>query len=429
MQTNRVEIGDGISLFCAKTDKFKHAALSISYTSKLNNENAAMNALLCSVLTHSCEAYPKISDFNRKLDELYAANISGNVKKFGEAHITCIEGSVIRNRYIPDGENVVSEFIKLMCDVLFRPAFDKKGLFFADVVENEKKNLIDEIRAFSNNKDRYAVRRCEEIMCENEKYSTFAYGTEEEVLAITPEKLTERYKSVISSAKFDIFFVGDYDETEIAEMLKKEFDGVKRNLSLDSIHTKVKRKASGEIKEICEHQPITQAKLAMGFRLGRSLEDRNYAAIELFRELYGGGVTSKLFVNVREKLSLCYYCSPIVRAIKGIMVVASAIESENKEKAQAEILAQLEEIKNGNITDEEFQNAKDSLINSYNQIDDSPESIIDWYMYRGTLGFVDPPELAAQAISYLTKEQLILAAKDVCLDTVYFLDGEAKQEG
>lgn len=425
MQTTRVEIGDGISLCHIKTGKFKHATLAISYSTRLSPENAVVNSLLTSVLTKSCARFPEMEDLNRELDLLYAASISGSVRKYGEAHTALIKAETLQNKFVPDGEDVIKELTELCLDVLLDPSLPD-GCLDKAIVESEKTNLIDLIRASQNDKDGYALRRCAEVMCENEKFSTYVHGDEDTVAGMSAELLTEKYHEIISGAKIDIYFVGDYDCEALANILRERFETVRRNVSLELPTTKVRRKAVGEVKRVSEEAPITQAKLSIGFRLGRSLSDRNFAAVTLFKEIYGGSPTSKLFENVREKLSLCYYCSPVVEQVKGIMIVASAIEAKNKERAEEEILLQLEKIKEGEISDTEFKNAKDSLINRYSEIADSSDAMIAWYMQRSILGFVDSPDIAALAISFLNKEHVIEAAKEITLDTVYFLSGESE---
>ena len=425
MQTTRVEIGDGISLCHIKTGKFKHATLAISYATRLSPENAVVNSLLTSVLTKSCARFPEMEDLNRELDRLYAASISGSVRKYGEAHTALIKAETLQNKFVPDGEDVIKELTELCLDVLLDPSLPD-GCLDKAIVESEKTNLIDLIRASQNDKDGYALRRCAEVMCENEKFSTYVHGDEDTVAGMSAELLTEKYHEIISGAKIDIYFVGDYDCEALANILRERFETVRRNVSLELPATKVRRKAVGEVKRVSEEAPITQAKLSIGFRLGRSLSDRNFAAVTLFKEIYGGSPTSKLFENVREKLSLCYYCSPVVEQVKGIMIVASAIEAKNKERAEEEILLQLEKIKAGEISDTEFKNAKDSLINRYSEIADSSDAMIAWYMQRSILGFVDSPDIAALAISFLNKEHVIEAAKEITLDTVYFLSGESE---
>lgn len=422
MQTTRVEIGDGINLCHVRTGKFKHATIAVSYATKLTSENAVINSLITSVLTKSCKRFPKMEDFNRELDRLYAASINGSVRKYGEAHTAVFKADTLQNKFVPDGEDVIKELAELLLDAILEPSLPN-GLFDKEILESEKTNLIDLIRASQNDKDGYAVRRCAEIMCENEKFSTYVHGDEQTVEAVTAETLTEKYREIIAGAKFEIYFVGDYDCDAFADILRARFQEIRRNVSLETPVTKVRRKASGEVKRVNETAPISQAKLTIGFRLGRSISDRNFSAVTLLKEIYGGSPTSKLFANVREKLSLCYYCSPALEQIKGIMIVASAIEEKNKERAEEEILLQLDKIRAGEISDEEFKNAKDSLINRYNEITDSADAIIAWYMQRSVLGFVDSPDIAALAVSFLTKEHVVEAAKEVSLDTVYMLSG------
>lgn len=426
VQTIRHEIGDGINFCSARTDRFKHSALTVSYTSKLTAENAALNSLLAAVLTRGCKSFPTMKELNRELDRLYSASIDYSVSKYGEVHTVNFNVSALENRFVTEDEDITLAVVRLTLEMLLDPVLCD-GVFPTEVVETEKKNLIDSINASKNNKDAYALRRCAEIMCEGERYSTFKYGTVEAVEQISPESLTEWYHQVISSAKFDIYFVGDYDQELLAEELRDIFSSVKRCVSVEQPTTKVRKKA-GELKSVTETEPVNQAKLVLGFRLGRSLADRNFAAMTLYRELLGGSPTSKLFLNVREKLSLCYYCSASLEPIKGLMFVAAGIDGSNAEKAKTAILEQTAAIANGEISDEELKLAKDSLINKYKEIEDSPSAIIDWYLRRGIIGIVDSPDLASLAISFLTKEQVVKAANEIYLDTVYLLDGEKKED-
>ena len=168
---------------------------------------------------------------------------------------------------------------------------------------------------------------------------------------------------------------------------------------------------------------ITQGKLTLGFRTGISVYDSGYTAFSLFNEIFGGSPSSKLFMNVREKLSLCYYCSAIPEAHKGLLFVASGIEVENKQKAQEEILNQLEDIKQGKISDEEFDSAVKSLVNGYSELDDDPQSLSLWYYGRMLAGLDGTPQDVCEKIKALEKEDVVKASSGIKLDTVYFLKG------
>jgi len=159
------------------------------------------------------------------------------------------------------------------------------------------------------------------------------------------------------------------------------------------------------------------------------LSDGNYHEFALMRELYGGATVSKLFMNVREKLSLCYYCSAIPEAHKGIMVVASGIEVANKQKAQDEILAQLEDVKVGDFTEDDLAKAKRSIVNSYTELSDSPMSLESWYLGRALAGLSTSPEDAIELVMNTGREAVMAAAQGVTLDTVYFMRGTLNAGG
>jgi predicted Zn-dependent peptidase len=169
--------------------------------------------------------------------------------------------------------------------------------------------------------------------------------------------------------------------------------------------------------------PVNQGKLSIGFRTGTVLADGNFAQFALFNSLYGGSVTSKLFENVRERLSLCYYCSSVPDGHKGTMIVSSGIEVKDKQKAQDEILRLLDEVRDGVFTDTDISNARESLVNGYKTISDSADSMESWYMRRNLCGIVKTPEEVAADIATVTAEQIQNMAKGITLDTVYFLKG------
>jgi predicted Zn-dependent peptidase len=204
------------------------------------------------------------------------------------------------------------------------------------------------------------------------------------------------------------------------------FDNCERNYK-PLIQSYVEREVS-EVKEVNEKCPAVQGKLSLGFRMGTILGEADYKGLPVFLEMYANSPVSKLFMNVREKLSLCYYCRAIPEGMKGIMVVTSGIEVENKEKAQAEILAQLESVRNGDFTDDELILAKKSLKNAYSELNDSPIALEGWYLTRRLAGIHDTPESVCNDFMSVTKEDVVLCARKIKLDTVYFLEGTLKGE-
>ena len=139
------------------------------------------------------------------------------------------------------------------------------------------------------------------------------------------------------------------------------------------------------------------------------------------RDILGGGPYSKLFTNVREKLSLCYYCAASVVKVKGLLTVDSGVEAQNFDRAQKAILEQLDALKNGEIDDFEFEASKKSIIDSLKGYNDSQGALDLWYSLKIEDDTPEAPEEAVEQITKVTKKQVISAAQGVNLHTVYRL--------
>ncbi len=415
----RIEIKKGVFVSVVKTDKFKTGLLTVNLLTPLSEETASLNSLLTDVLKRGTVSYPTMQSLNKKKDELYALGLNAFVQKRGEVQTVTAELSAIEDKYTFDNSNLLEQSVKLLSEVLFSPV-TKDNAFLPEYVEQEKKNLIDSINAQINNKTTYAINRCYELMCEGEPFSVNAAGSVPIVKSITPTQLYTHYKKLLSSSVVEIFFVGNKDSAQIAELINKHLPFEDRTPPL--LNTIVKTNAD-EVRHYTDKMQISQCKLSIGMRIGTSLKSKNYIKFALFNELFGGSTTSKLFVNVREKKSLCYYCRPIVEAIKGVMVIASGVDAKNKETAYEAILEQLEDIKNGVINEEELHDAKCSLENAYREIADSPASVCVWYLSRIISGRTDSPEEAAAVVNSITKQDIIEMAKRMKLDTVYSLEG------
>jgi len=421
----RINIYGGVNLSVISTDKFKTNFISVNIISPLLKETASKNSLLTDVLKRGCKSYPTLRDINIKLDELYASSISVYVKKKGEVQTISFAASMLDNLYTIDNTDLMAENLKILSELIFEPYLEN-GVFSTTYVESEKKQLIDRINEQINNKSTYAMNRCLEIMCNDETYSVKNSGNIADVEVITPEILFDHYKKVISDYAVEISFVGNMQPEEVAGYINKYLSGFKPRMSAMPL-TDVIRKATPK-PEFVEPMPVVQGKLSLGFRMGTVLTDKEYPAFALLNELFGGSPSSLLFTNVREKLSLCYYCSSIPEAHKGVMIVASGIENENKEQAEKAILEQLETVRNNKFTDEEFELAKKSIINAYKEIPDSTAGMYNWYLSRILAGLSSSPLDAAEAITKVTREEVVASAKKVGHEMTYFLKGTLKKE-
>ncbi len=419
------DIADGIRLNIIETDKFKTNYLSVNFLTPLSKKTASFIALLPAVLKRGTINYPDMAALNRRFDMLYSTNIGTRCFKRGETHIFGFSANMLDNRFALDGTDILSETLSLMSEIIFSP-FLVDGCFKHEYVESEKKNLCDAIKAKINNKNSYAVWRCQEEMCRNEVFSVSEDGTVQDVADITPKALYDFYKEILNRSQVEIYFVGKYDYVLLESKIKSAFKSI-HHISGFVPHTEIIRSASN-VYEVTENQPVTQGKLSLGFRTSAVLSDGNYEKFVVFCEVFGGSPSSKLFMNVREKLSLCYYCHAIPDAHKGIMVVASGIEIDKKQTVQEEILFQLENIRCGNFTEDEFDAAKKSLINGYQSISDNAGGLVSWYLGRMLAGIETSPEETIDLVSKVDTDDIRKAAASVTLDTVYFLKGTLKED-
>lgn len=417
-------IADGVMLNYLNTDKFKTGYLSVNFIAPLDKECAAKNALIPNILLRGSKKYPNMAEINKALDYLYASGISTRNQKRGELQAFGLCASMIDSAYTINGEDVLLECVRMLEDILFNPVTNGEA-FDAAYTESEKNNLIDAINAKINNKAYYARQRCIAEMCKNERFGLDENGTVDDVAACTAEGIYAQYKLALEKYPVEIFFVGQCDVDALAAALTEMFAKVKR-APIDIPETEVIR-ACEKPQSVTEDMPVNQGKLSIGWRTGIALSDEDYPALMMFNEIFGGGVTSKLFMNVREKMSLCYYCSSAPDAQKGLLIVSSGIEVDKREIAQKAILDQLEAVKAGDFTEDEQNSARLGIINTYRALSDSARGLESWYLGRILARCECTPDDVIASVERVTKEKIIAAANKATLDTVYFLNGTLKE--
>ncbi len=428
MQTvSRGQIMPHVKLTCVKTDKFKTGFLAVDLLIGLTKNEAAKNALLPKVLRRGTVRHPDMESIAAALDELYGARIEPVVHKKGELQCVGFYADFIDDKYVPDGKSVLFSVAALLGEMLLLPS-TQGGRLKGEYVESEKEKLIDEIRADINDKRQYSINRLVEQMCAKEAFGIRRLGTEDRVLKITAGELTKQYKKLISSADVEIFYCGSASEEVVTQAIIAAFGSMPRGNFNDVLATEVKfEPVSEEPRYFTDELDVKQGKLALGFRLGETMKSPNYAALQVFNAVYGGAVTSKLFLNVREKLSLCYFASSMIEKHKGIMIVSSGIEFEKYDEALGEILYQLDEMKNGNIADWELDGAKSAVITSLKAAADSPARLRGFYLDQAISDVSCAPEEMAALAAEITVEQVQKIAAGIKLDAVYFLKGNGSE--
>ena len=345
-----IELAAGVTLLAVQTEKFKSGCFSFNLMRPHTRAAAPLDALLPSVLLRGSERWPDMRAISMRLDELYGATLGTLVRLRGETKLTGFYADFIEEDFLPAGEAVFAPMVEFFRDILFHPALEN-GLLNARYVESEKQNLIHAIESAQNDKRVYAAMRMRRIMCEGEAASIPRLGYAEDVAAITPEALTAHWRTVLRTAPIMLFYAGRRTPQEAAALFRPLFDGLERD-PVSPPPTVVRRSAE-TVREITESMDVTQGKLVIGMRTGITASDPDYPALVLLNSVYGSGVTSKLFVNVREKRSLCYYASSAVEKFKGLMIVSSGISFDQYETARDAILAELDACRRGEITPEE----------------------------------------------------------------------------
>lgn len=419
MKPKKISIKNGINLYYIPTKKFKTTAFSIYIHRPLTREECTLNALLSMVIRRGCPMFPESKELSRHLDNLYGVSFSTTVRKKAERQIICANFQFINEKFLEEKSNILDGVLNLAKDaILGQTSFDEEYL------KQEKENLKLQILSIINDKRQYASKKCIEIMCQDEPYGISKSGYIEDLDSITSSSLYEHYKNTVLKSPVDIFINGDVDINYVTEKIKEIFESIEVTENIPAPSDV--QKSVAEVKNVTEEQQIVQGKLSIGFRTNVFATDDEYPALMMYNSILGCGIFSKLFNNVREKLSLCYYASSSIDHLKGIMTINSGIEVANFQKAYDEIFVQMDDIKNGNISDMEMSAAVLGTVNSINSISDNPFALDDYYLGKIIAGNLMGLDELADKIKGVTKEQIMNVAKKIELDTVFFLKGSTE---
>ena len=424
MNNNRINIKNNINLNMISTQKFKMSRLSIAFLCEADKVESPKRKLMFSTLMRGSRNYPTVADINRELDELYGSTVSFRCGTDGDRHLFRFVLEMLDERYVypNDKVDIIGGTLKILKDIINNPVRDENGCLSKSFVDSEKELACDSIRAKANDLRAYSADKCKRIMFENEKCGISIDGDEDIINSFDVAALTECHKTIFEDCSIECFYIGSKTQSEVIEYLNFLFSDneCRGNISygyevFDSTF---------EVKEISEVKQVSQGRLNIGLRCGVVLSDKEYYAMSLFNEIFGGSSISKLFMNLREKKSLCYYCSSVYMLSKGVIFIACGIKPENKKLAYDEIMYQLDQMKNGEFCDSDVATAKKLLSNPLVQVNDSPAGLDTYYFRRNMAGITLTPEESIEMLNSVTKEDIVAMANKVCLDTVFFLDAD-----
>lgn len=414
-----IQLLPGVTLRCFPIGRFKQNHLSIRFVRPLCREEAALNALLPAVLLRGSKTAPDMQTINFRLDDLYGASLSALSRQVGDYQTTGLGCSFIRDSFALEGDRVLEPVVDFMRELLLEPAL-QKGVFRTDYVESEKKNLISAIEAQRNDKRAYCANKMLEIMCKNDPFGVSRLGEKETVSPITAQGLYAHYQTLLAQSRIDIFYVGPESAQTLAAYLEPVFSTLKRDYVNLPAQTAFTPEGGGDHTETMD---IAQGKLCMGFATPITQRGGDLAAMQVCNMVLGGGMTSKLFMVVREKLSLCYNISSGYYGSKGIFTVSAGIDCDKKQTVIDQVHTQLQAVCRGEITDQELFAAKEALLSSLRGTHDAPGSIESYYASAALSGMRMTPTEYMQKIQSVDVDRVAAAARSLQLDTTYFLQG------
>ncbi|MBR7111644.1 MAG: insulinase family protein [Clostridia bacterium] len=415
-----LSVGRYGKLIYLQTDRFKSELLSLSFAVPLTVQAAQQNAMVVALSRRGTKTYPSQAALNRKLDLLYSTAISTANRRMGDMQMLTFTADFLGADYVGGGKGLLPEVVSVLGELVGQPFFDATGQYPADVVSSEKQVLRDAIRAEINNPRALAGAGARKLLCKGEPYGLSLIGSKDTVDALTPEVLACRYRALLSEIAPVFSYVGKASAAEVVALLESTFsflDKAPASYAAD-LHAHV-----GEVRRGTRLMPLQQGKLSLGFRTDIAPNDPLAPALMLANEIFGGSPASKLFLNVREKRSLCYHCSSALDLYKGVLFAGSGIKSENRAVTEEAMLLEFAALQRGEISDIELHAAKKALSNNYRTAQDNPAVLSRFYTGRTLAGAPVSLEDWRTRMENTTREEVMEAANRIRLGSVYFIEG------
>ena len=415
----KFELFPGVVLRCFADTRFKQGCLSIQIVRPQGREEAAMNALIPTVLLRGCRSCPDLRTITNRLDELYGASVGTMVRRVGDYQATGLYCAFLEDRFAMTGDRILEPMMQFLGQLLLEPLTEDGG-FDHSFVAGEKKNLIATIESELNDKRAYAMGKLLRTMCRADSFGVPRLGDKERVAEIDAKTLYAHYLHILRTSPIELFYVGATPGETVAALVKDMLSPIDRNDTPIAPQTPFHDDGGSDISESMD---AAQSVLCMGFVTSITSNSPDFAAMQVLNNIFGAGMTSKLFMQVREKMSLCYAIGSGYYGSKGIMTVSAGIDMEKEAQVREEVLSQLAACCRGEITDEELNAAKEALLSSLRGIHDSPGSIESYYSTHQLSGAFRSPAQYMAEIQAVTMENVIAAANTVQLHTTYFLKG------
>jgi predicted Zn-dependent peptidase len=413
---------EGIKIHKIETNQFKTNLYAVFLATPLKRENITKDALIAAVLRRGTMKIKSQEQISKELEEMYGASFDCGIEKTGDNHIIKFYLEALNEEFLPEKENLTQKCINILLDIVTNPLIENNG-FKSEYVEGEKENLKQIINGKIDNKARYSLDRCIEEIFKNEPYGLYKYGYVEDLENINSQNLYEYYKELIQNCKIDVYYSGIFENNEVEEMITKRLqeNNIKPRKADYIVNNEMtERKSEEHPKKVEESMDVTQGKLVLGLQINSNDKDSRFA-VSVYNAILGGGANSKLFQNVREKNSLAYTASSSYVRTKNIILVHCGIDIDKYEKALETIKEQLKDMKKGNFTKEEMEDAKKLIIASIKSISAEQDTEITYDYGQELADEHTTIKEYEEKIQNTTKEQVIDIANKININTIYFL--------
>ena len=416
-----IELKKGINFHIIKTNKFKTNLLAVFLSTPLNKEKVTKNALIPAILRRGSKNMKSQDEISIALEEMYGATFDCGIDKIGDDQVLKFYLETINNEFLPENEDVLNEAINILLEVIFNPLVENNE-FNQEYVESEIKNLKQVIEGRKDSKATYAYERCIEEMYKDKPYSLYKYGELGDLENINTKDLYEQYVNLINNCKIDIFVSGNIEENIKDNIINN--DNIQKLNERDAVYiinNKESRvKEEKEEQEISESMDINQGKLIIGLDILEENDLDKYTAL-VYNAILGGIPTSKMFQNVREKNSLAYTAASSFIRQKANVFIKCGIDIENYEKALKIIKEQLEDMKKGEFTDKNIEEAKTNIISTINFIPEEQDTELIYYFSQELSGYEMGYEEYIEKINNVSKDDIKDLANRIQVNTIYFL--------
>jgi predicted Zn-dependent peptidase len=413
---------NGIKLHYMPTDKFKTISIAFFLHQELNSEIAALSALLPSVLEQGCRLYPEYLILQRRLENLFGAELATDIIKSGERHTLAFTMEMAHDRFVGNNGNLLTEGLSILSAVVTDPLLENRA-FRESYVKQEKSQLVKDIRALLNDKAAYASERCIAMMCADERFGVFKLGRIKDYEHISPGDLYQYYTKLLDRNPIDLYVVGDLDEDAVVESVLSLFNFTRDRTQAELPATEINT-APCESSYVEEQLAVNQSKLVLGYRTATGFRDDLHYALLVYSGILGGFPHSKLFMKVREEAGLAYYIHSRLERHKGLMLISAGINYEDRVQARAIIDLQLSAMAEGKISDTELDNTKRGLINHLLSRQDSPSQLISFHLDGTIGGYNYSVAQLLKGIEAVDRREIRAVAERIKLDTVYLLRPE-----